>query len=406
MNTQPESLGVHKRMTALTILLFALFELFYLAYGYAREMTIFQCEDAARLGHTFSGAWLNPLATGNPWLPLPHAIQWAVFQISPGQKILLLGSITQKILTIAAGLIAALLAGKLTKSWVAVALTLAAWAGSTRLSLISIGYLSEPTLHLAVLAGLYCGWCWFESKKTVWLTLAIIAVVAMQLSRYEGWAISGFFYGAWLVVMVKNHTKPIVAKACLGLLVLAVVPLAWMSYNYAHSGDPLEFLHITQGCLTVNVPADLNWKVAFLKQFIANSFDYQPLVIIGLILLTAVPSCWANSRLLVLLILAVLGINIALTLIGATAPFYPERLPSSVYVLLCVVFGAVASNFLVRIKPQPQRKLLLAGVILIIITAGVTGFVKQVPQQTDDFKAMSILVAGEIPKSVSSLAQK
>jgi len=105
---------------------------------------------------------------------------------------------------------------------------------------LSASSLTEISSLFFLLAGLLCLMYAAEdgSIDVIWFTIAVLALVAAEMTRYEVWTFAPLF-----VFFIYARTRGLSATA-IALIVLAIFPFIWSWGNYRASGDPFPGFHI------------------------------------------------------------------------------------------------------------------------------------------------------------------
>ena len=375
-------------------LFFILLKIVYLLVGYHRGLSVQGYEDLARLYHSYTFKGFQFLPDGVPWLPLHQIIQ--MFFTLPRSHTLFLCSFFQTIVSITAGITAALFAREvLGKSWRAGVATLAAWAGSYAVTIIGIGYLSEPLFHLEMFAVLYFGLRWMKNGGGKWRNWTILSVVAMQLTRYEGWVLTFLYMLILLLILIDSRRRALwphykglwefSTKDFFKLIVfISIVPLLWMGVNWILRGDPFFFANVMQKNFKSHVSMYYLKKIEFYLEYLYGAWEAQPLVIVLGLAIILLPGLLHTPAFLLLVTICTLTVfNLHCIMREKTAYPYQQRLSITLFVSFCPLFGAVIAHCHRRLIEKFSLKnlanILFALIVLVMLIMGVNGFRGRTP---------------------------
>lgn len=371
---------------------FAFIKIAYLFIGYARNLYVQSYEDLARFWFSWNFNGLKPIAVDICWLPLHPVLQ----SLALAARVLPFFSagLFQTAISSAGGIFAALIAYDLCqRNWKAGVGALAAWLGSDRLLIMGIGSLSEPLLHLGMLATILFGLKFVREGKTKWQVGTLLSIYALELTRYEGWFFSAALFLLWssaalycrwrrcghgYLGLQQSSARHIILYAGL----IAVPPLAWVAVNYFMKGDPFYFISRTKENLLLNMPFFYGDKVKFLLDFTKGVWLYQPVVV----LFGVTSLLWLKVRrdltiVVVFSIFILYCFNFLSIMTGSTAFSFPERLSSNVFVLFCPLFGLFCGHFARSFRKEAQ--IVFPPLLLSLLLMGCIGFWTSEPVLTD-----------------------
>lgn len=362
---------------------FALIKIAYLFIGYNKNLYVQSYEDLARFWFSWNFYGLKPIAIDTCWLPLHLVLQSVA--LSPRVLPFFSASLFQTAVSIAGGIFGALIAYDIcNKNWKAGVGALVAWLGSARLTLMGIGFLSEPLLQLEMLAAIWFGLKFVKEGKRKWWLWSILSIYAMELTRYEGWFFSAALFLLWSSAVLYcswrkcghgyaglKQSTPVQIIISGGLI--GVPPLVWLLVNYLVKGDPFFFINATKEYVLVNIPFLFQDRVEFLMDFIRGIWFCQPLVI----LFGFASLLWRDVRrgpgvVLIFCIFILYYFNFLSIMNGSTAFSFPERLSSNIFVLFCPLFGLFCYHFFCSFRKE--AKIVLPPVLLSMMLMGFFSF--------------------------------
>lgn len=395
---------------AATCILFVLIKLLYLFIGYYRDLNVQSYEGLARLLHAYNFSGFSPLEMDIPWLPLPSILQ-SLFYI-PDIFPWFMGSLYQTVISTAAGIFAALLAREIADGdWKAGVLTLAAITASADLSILGISYLSEPLYQLEILAILYFALLWMKDGRLKWKRLTGYFLLALLLTRYEGWILAAIWF-LILLTAVKDSRKKGIWKEYKGLwqvkwldfiylaLFIIAVPGIWMLINQALRNDPFFFKKVTEKSFRANVIVSKINLLTFYVEFLARIWETRPTVVLIAILTLFTPTVLRSPAFIIIMTIGVLTLsNYHFIMKGSTAFSYPERLSLTPYILCCPLFGLMVSHFFTKLKNKYHHKRIFQNLLIIVLVLlPVMGYM--------DFQSRSPVLREEFGKDMADILKE
>ena len=405
---------------ARTCMLFAALKLFYLIAGFFHDLHVQSFEDLARMFFSFQFRGFQPLWHDVPWLPLPPIIQSIpyIFHVAPW----FLGSAFQTLISTAGAMVAGMLARDLADGdWRAGTGVLAAWGGSEVLSIMGIGYLSEPLFHLQILLLLLAVLRWMKSGGRGWFRAVLVLLCAINLSRYEGWILTAALFGLMLIVLWDSRRQGLwrdwrglwgVRWRDILLLAGGIVsmPLLWMGLNWLLRGDPLFFKKATDAAFLENVEPTLLRMLSFYLEYLEEAWRAQPVAIILGLAVLFVPGVMRGPAFIIVFTICVITLsNYKFITSGSTAFSYPERLSSTLFVTMTPLFGLACFHLgrrLDRRWGKRPSKLVLYFMFAVMIATGLVGFTTRPSvlreemgkDMVDDLHALLKKETGEPPR--------
>jgi len=166
---------------------------------------------------------------------------------------------------------------------------------------------------------------WLEKPEMGrWLGVATGGLVALGLTRYEGWAV----WGMW-VVMVALALRKVGSQRRPQLMAVAllpgVVPLIWMAANWARFQDPLAFARTTEGLFRSGFGGSLG-AFGRLLYYPLGFFRADALLTLAVGLASAI--AWRRSRIARPVVTVVVGAFLVLwasSVLSGTIGLQPER---------------------------------------------------------------------------------
>jgi hypothetical protein len=371
-------------------IIFIIIKIAYLAVGYYRGLNVRHLEGLARLYYSYYYKGTGILENNNPCLPLPPAIM--TLAILPSTYTLLMSSILQTVISISGGIMAALLAMEIygNNSWRAGLATLTAWVGSDAITILGIGYLSEPLFHLEIFALLYCSIKWMRSGEAKWRTWTLLSIFALQLSRYEGWILIGFytFILSCLIIDSRRHNTLKDYKGLwnfstgdffIFIAFISIMPLSWIILNWILKGDPLFFVKCTKEVFKANIGMNMVEKNTAYLDYLHLTWEMQPLIITIAATVLVTPRIFKGPAFILILTISCLTFfNLYCILNETTAFAYPERLSSSLFIIFCPLFGVMTEHFFRFINKTKNLKRFSSFIyfflLLLLIVTGANHF--------------------------------
>jgi Dolichyl-phosphate-mannose-protein mannosyltransferase len=315
---------------------------------------------------------------GYVWLPLPHLLMLPLIWITPLYQNGFAGADVSMAAYVATAVLVYKITFRLTGRKVAGVVAAAVLALNVNLLYMQSTPMTEALLFCMLAAMVYCVQQWADTDRYTYLVAAGVAALLGTLTRYESWPVLACLVVAVLVIAWQRpgHGLPRLRRrgAVMDrLLVFGVVAaagiVAWMIWNWAIFGNPLNFQDGAyakpSNWVSTGEPAIGSWAVAVKTYLFAmadnESWPVLLLAAAGLVALLAVQwrSLRTVARTLPVLALLVVPPFFIASLYGGQRPLHVLQFEHDLYNvrfgLIMLVPAAILAGCLVgalqRIRP-------------------------------------------------------
>jgi hypothetical protein len=287
------------------------------------------------------------------WLPAPTWINGLAFMAVGGSfraNPMLLTAIVNTVAAIAAAAIVGWSAHWLWRSISGGLLAFAAALFAPWAVFTSLSGLGEPIYYLAVAGVSATTLAWLRTARLRWLVAAAGSVSVAAACRYEGWALAG----AWAVVLALVEMGPRSAwvarlRSALPRLAIiacaAVIPLVWVGYNLAVTGDPLFFVKENARSFTsfssdYGTIESLQTRIAY---YPASLLRTAPLLLAGAVTVIVLHRANRSVRALGGIVALQFSMLYASSLVSPVLGLFSERFLVAIVLALAPLLGGLAT---------------------------------------------------------------
>jgi hypothetical protein len=336
---------------------------------------------------------------GYVWLPLPHLLMLPLVWITPLYKNGFAGSIVSMAAYVATAVLIYKIAFRLTSRKFAGVVAACVFALNVNMLYMQSTPMTEALLFCALAAMVYCVQQWADTDKYQYLIAGAAAALGGTLTRYESWPVLACLlvavvFIAWqrqpstlqhggrpLKIRLARTQDRFIAFTAVGFAGIA----AWMIWNWAIFGNPLDFQNGAyakpSNWVSSGEPFIGNWLIAAKTYWYAmTDNETSPLLLLaaaGLVCLLARE--WRSVRgvarsLPVLSLLVIVPFFIA-SLYSGQRPLHVLQISNDLYNvrfgLIMLVPTAIGVGYLVGTLQRFKPAMYVAGGLVLALVAGL-----------------------------------
>jgi putative flippase GtrA len=331
---------------------------------------------------------------GYVWLPLPHLLMLPLVWINPLYHNGFAGSAVSMVAYVAATVLIYKITYRLARQKLAGVVAAAVFGLNVNMLYMQSTPMTEALLFCLLAAMVYCVQQWADTDRYQYLVWGGVTAIAATLTRYESWPVLACLllavaFIAWNRGRGRGGLRLRLSGAQDRVVAFAVVAfsgvLAWLIWNWAIFGNPLDFQDGTyakpSNWVSKGEPAIGHWMVA-IKTYWFAMLDNETLPV--LLLAAAGLACligreWRTlrgvGRTLPVLSLLVLLPFFVVSLYSGQRPLHVLQFEHNLYNvrfgLIMLVPAAIGAGYLVSVFRRWRPVAWVAGGLILALAVGL-----------------------------------
>jgi glycosyltransferase involved in cell wall biosynthesis/putative flippase GtrA len=331
---------------------------------------------------------------GYVWLPLPHLLMVPLIWITPLYRNGFAGSAVSMAAYVAATVLIYKITFRLSGQKLAGVVAAAVFALNVNMLYMQSTPMTEALLFCMLAGMVYCVQQWADTDRYQYLMAGGVTAVAATLTRYESWPVLACLVLAVAFIAWHRKRHGLARKLRLGgaldrFVAFGVVAfagiLAWVIWNWAIFGNPLDFQDGTyakpSNWVSKGEPAIGNWLVAAKTYWFAmlDNETWPLLLLAAAGLACLIVREWRTihgaARSLPVLSLLVLLPFFVVSLYSGQRPLHVLQIESDLYNvrfgLIMLVPTAIGVGYLAGMLRRVRPAMYVAGALAVVLAAGL-----------------------------------